>query len=433
MSNNAIRAQNLSKQYEIGMAKQRHNTLRDQLAEGVGSLFRPDGRKSAKTIWALKNVSFEVKQGEVLGIIGRNGAGKTTLLKILSRITEPTSGRAEVYGRVGSLLEVGTGFHPELSGRENIYLSGSILGMKKREIDATLGAIVEFSGVEKFVDTPIKRYSSGMRLRLGFAVAAHLRPDVLLIDEVLAVGDLDFQKKCLQAMSGLGTSGRTVLFVSHDLAAIENLCPRTIWINNGQIQEDDHTRDVIEKYLSSFAADNQSGRDLSNVRNRSGSGKIRYTEMEFSNRDGQSRNLVRSGDSLTVRLYFHARQAIRKPHFGLEIYTELGTLVTDVSTWASGYEIPILPQGDGYIDLEITLLNLMPGRYYVGLWLAGLGTGDYDRLNKCAVLDIEHSNFYQSGRGIDKKLGIIFLPCKWRSHTLDAFVRDGSHGEQAQL
>src|SRR5207247_905772 len=237
MSDIAIRVENLSKRYEIGAAKRRHDTLRDQLADGLKALFRNKGqpRQRKESIWALKDVSFEIKHGEVVGFIGRNGAGKSTLLKILSRITEPTAGHAEVRGRVGSLLEVGTGFHHELTGRENIYLNGAILGMKKAEIDRKFDEIVDFSGVEKFIDTPVKHYSSGMHVRLAFAVAAHLEPEILLVDEVLAVGDAAFQKKCLGKMGDVAKKGRTVLFVSHNMAAVTRLCPKAILLDNGSI------------------------------------------------------------------------------------------------------------------------------------------------------------------------------------------------------
>src|SRR5216110_435265 len=239
----SLEIQGLSKQYRLGQA-QHHQMLRERLIEMIK---RPLGRmKETESIWALRDVSFDADEGEVVGIIGRNGAGKSTLLKVLSRITYPTSGEVKINGRVASLLEVGTGFHDELTGRENIYLNGSILGMRKAEVQRKLDQIVEFSGVGKFLDTPIKRYSSGMRLRLGFAVAAHLDPDVLIVDEVLAVGDAGFQKKCIKAMEGLQEGGRTVLFVSHNLAAVENLCSRGIWIDAGKIRMDGRAKDVIE-------------------------------------------------------------------------------------------------------------------------------------------------------------------------------------------
>src|ERR671919_706880 len=228
MSEIAIRVEGLSKQYKIGLATRRHDPLRDQITDGLLSIFRSNGHSSATgqrsassdTIWALKDISFEIKHGEVVGFIGRNGAGKSTLLKILSRITEPTSGKAHIFGRVGSLLEVGIGFHPELTGKENIFLNGAVLGLKKSEIDRKFDEIVAFAEVEKFIDTPVKRYSSGMYVRLAFAVAAHMEPDILIVDEVLAVGDAEFQKKSLGKMHEVSRGGRTVLFVSHNMASI---------------------------------------------------------------------------------------------------------------------------------------------------------------------------------------------------------------------
>jgi len=260
MSEIAIRVENLSKQYKIGV--KRHDHLKDLLTSGLNGLFRRsrlstlDSRRSAlnsppsDTIWALKDVSFEVKQGETLGIIGRNGAGKSTLLKILSRITEPTSGRAQIYGKVGSLLEVGTGFDRELTGRENIYLNGAILGMRKTEIDRKFDEIVDFSGIEKFIDTPVKRYSSGMYVRLAFAVAAHLEPEILIVDEVLAVGDFAFQRKCLGKMDDVAKEGRTVLFVSHNLQAVSTLTNRTLLLDEGRLILDGDTYSVLRHYRS---------------------------------------------------------------------------------------------------------------------------------------------------------------------------------------
>src|SRR5919106_2047666 len=232
MSEAAIYVSHLSKGYEITVGKFRHDTLRDQISDTWRSLFHRNGesRGQKESFWALKDISFEIKPGEVIGVIGRNGAGKSTLLKILSRITEPTKGYAEIRGRVGSLLEVGTGFHHELTGRENIYLNGAILGMKKAEIEQRFDEIVAFAEVDKFIDTPVKRYSSGMFVRLAFAVAAHLEPDILIVDEVLAVGDAEFQKKCLGKMHEVSRGGRTVLFVSHNMSAIQTLCNRAIWL-----------------------------------------------------------------------------------------------------------------------------------------------------------------------------------------------------------
>src|SRR5260221_1535709 len=258
MSNTAIHIQGLSKKYRIGRREQ-YRTFRDVLTntitaplQRVRGLLRGNASAAANltdTIWALKDVSFSVKQGEVIGLIGHNGAGKSTLLKILSRITEPTEGRAEVFGRVGALLEVGTGFHPELTGRENVYLNGAILGMGRQEIERKFDEIVAFAEIDKFIDTPVKYYSSGMGLRLGFAVAAHLEPEILIVDEVLAVGDAEFQKKCLGKMSEVAGGGRTVLFVSHNLAAVETLCARSIHLARGMVAIDGKTDEVIGTYI----------------------------------------------------------------------------------------------------------------------------------------------------------------------------------------
>jgi homopolymeric O-antigen transport system ATP-binding protein len=244
----AISAEGLSKQYRIGQYRAVYGTLRDSIAAGARRLRSGHIHEPAETIWAVRDVSFEAREGEVLGIIGPNGAGKSTLLKILTRITTPTEGRAEIRGRVGSLLEVGTGFHPELTGRENIYLNGSILGMKRAEINRNFGAIVDFSGVGKFIDTPVKRYSSGMYVRLAFSVAAHFEPEVLIVDEVLAVGDADFQRRSLGRMESIGGEGRTVLFVSHNLQGILQLCDRAILLQDGQVAMDGPTADVVALY-----------------------------------------------------------------------------------------------------------------------------------------------------------------------------------------
>ena len=262
----AIKVDNLSKIYRIGLKEDLHDSFAGAVFSFLKSplrnyrkyrsLYRFDDLNSLQdatdrgVIWALKNVSFEVKRGEVLGIIGKNGAGKSTLLKILSRITDPTSGEAEIHGRISSLLEVGTGFHPELTGRENIYLNGTILGMRKKELDRKFDEIVDFSGIEKFIDTPVKRYSSGMQVRLAFSVAAHLEPEILIIDEVLAVGDADFQKKCLKKMEYVGQRGRTVLFVSHNLPAITRLCERTILLGDGKLIQDGASAGVVSAYLN---------------------------------------------------------------------------------------------------------------------------------------------------------------------------------------
>jgi len=408
----AITVENVSKRYRIGAL--RHETM---LREALVKLLRNSFRKKEKTdntILALDNLSFNVEEGGVVGIIGRNGAGKSTLLKVLSKITYPTSGQIKVRGRVASLIEVGTGFHEELTGRENIFLNGSILGMRKKEIVKQLDAIIEFAGVEKFIDTPIKRYSSGMSLRLGFAVAAHMSPDVLFVDEVLAVGDAEFQKKCLSAMDGMRSGGRTVLFVSHNLAAIENLCPRTLWIESGKKQMDGPSREVISSYLKTFAKSHGAGHDLTEVDGRSGSGAVRYTKIEFLNENGEPTSLFRCGDTLRARLHYEAVETVKDPHFVFRIHSEMGVLVSTISTWHSGYYIQSIEPGVGYIDMEIETLYLMPARYYVSLWITSSGSQRFDMLDHCISIDVESSNIYSTGgRGMHSQWGMMFMPTKW--------------------
>jgi lipopolysaccharide transport system ATP-binding protein len=300
----AIRVTHLGKKYVLGGQKEKYSTIRDAIVNSVKApLRRFTSHEPPQDFWALKDVSFDVEQGEVVGIIGRNGAGKSTLLKILSRITTPTEGTVDLYGRVGSLLEVGTGFHPELTGRENIYLSGSILGMKRREIDAKLDDIVKFSEIEKFLDTPVKRFSSGMYVRLAFAVAAHLEPEILLIDEVLAVGDAAFQKKCLGKMGEVAKEGRTVLFVSHNMGAIKNLCKTCILLADGKEKMTGVTSDVIQEYISESEKIVTS--TLSERKDRSGNGKVKILSFKIENDEGNS--LIKSFDTLIIHLEFESK------------------------------------------------------------------------------------------------------------------------------
>ncbi len=404
--------------------------LREALANWVRHPFR-NRRAKKETITALQDVSFEVNPGEVLGIIGRNGAGKSTLLKILTKITYPTSGTVWVDGRIGSLLEVGTGFHEELTGRENVYLNGSILGMKKREIDANLEKIVEFAGIHKFFDTPIKFYSSGMRLRLGFAVAAHLDTEVLLVDEVLAVGDAEFQKRCLKKMENLHRSGRTILFVSHNMAAVENLCPRTLWIDQGQIRRDGDSREVMRDYMGQFAETQGAGSDLAQIEDRDGTGDVRFTGIEFLDSRGEAKPIIRSGDCLTIRMHYHAKQRASDPQFGVSLRTESGALVTVMTTASTGFRPSFLPVGNGHCDVTCEAVNLTAGRYLVSLWTAGPNHYNstklcWDVLENCAAFDIEPSDFYKSGSRVGREFGIALLQCKWDL----AMGRDGnrSHG-----
>ena len=410
----ALQVSSLSKLYRLGEYSS-DTQLREVIMGAINKIFRNKTEAEQKqTVWALKDVSFDVQQGEVVGIIGRNGAGKSTLLKLLSRITYATSGNIRVRGRIASLLEVGTGFHEELTGRENIYLNGSILGMKKNEINQRLDAIVEFSGIEQFIDTPIKRYSSGMRLRLGFAVAAHLSPDILLVDEVLAVGDADFQKKCLDTMDGIRSSGRTVLFVSHNMAAVEGLCSRCIWIEGGQIRADGNARTVVSEYMKTFAQASVGGVDLETIESRTGNGEGRFTRLEFLNEEGVTTNLIRSGDRITMRLYYRAHKPLRDLVVGINFHSEYGALLAASNNWATGNDIHLAEPGEGYADFEIDCLYLLPGRYYLSLWL-GKWSNLHDVLKNSVAFDVEPSDYYGTGRGIESKFGLMFFPSRWKS------------------
>ena len=406
----AIEIEGLSKRYRLGQSG--HKQLLSDVLRAITKRHLGKKEVQEESIWALRDVTLKVRSGEVLGIIGRNGSGKSTLLKVLSRITKATSGKMCINGRVAALLEVGTGFHEELTGRENIFLNGAILGMTRREMIEKIDGIIAFAGVEKFVDTPIKRYSSGMRLRLGFAIAAHLEPAILMVDEVLAVGDAGFQRKCLKAMDDMQSRGKTVLFVSHNLSAIDNLCSRVIWINNGRIEKDGPPDEVIRAYMSSFAAADKQTYDFRTL-DRKGNGDARFTHMEFMTRSGAPKDTIFSGDSLIVRLHYKVQEKITQPHFGFKIYTETGDFLTEVSTWGTGFDVGELSPGSGHIDLAIDFLNLMPGHFLVSLWVEGIGPVWYDVLEHCASFDVEASNYYNSGRGIESRFGLIFLPGFW--------------------
>lgn len=415
----SISVENLSKKYDISKLKKETQFREAFINFSKRLIFREKTNK--EEIWALKNVSFTVEKGEIVGIIGRNGAGKSTLLKILSKITYPTSGNMRVFGRVGSLLEVGTGFHYELSGRENVYLNGSILGMTKKEVKAKMDAIVAFAEVEKFLDTPIKRYSSGMRLRLGFAVAAHLETDILFVDEVLAVGDVSFQKKCMDTMKDIRNSGRTVIFVSHTMATVENLCPRVLYFNKGELQQDGRCSDVIQKYLSDFGGTEQIAKfDFSKITNREGKGEIRYTAIEFLELDGTPKEVIHSGDSIKVRLHYQVNEPVSKPEFFFRIITQLGVTVATLGHVLSGQEIERLDPGPGYIDIDIDNINIMPDRYFISLFInsnnimISKNTIIHDGVSRCAVFDIEVPKQSNFSKAVYQWCGIISMSCKWK-------------------
>jgi lipopolysaccharide transport system ATP-binding protein len=375
MSNIALQVENLAKKYEIALGKQRHDTLRDQISEAVRSMFRSNGRSRGgkETFWALKDVSFEIKKGELVGVIGRNGAGKSTLLKILSRITVPTEGKADLYGRVASLLEVGTGFHGELSGRENVYLNGAILGMKKAEIDRKFDEIVAFSEVEKFIDTPVKRYSSGMFVRLAFAVAAHLEPEILIVDEVLAVGDARFQKKCLSKMEEVGYQGRTVLFVSHNMQSITRLCPRVILLDGGKILQDGPSHEAVSAYLDSGIAAS-AAREWPDPEQAPGGEVARLRAVRVRSEDGQIAELTDIRRAVRVEMEYDVLQPGHVLLAYYDFYNEEGLDVFSTMDLDPAWRGRPRPQGRWISTVLIPGNLLAEGTLFVGPGLLSLNT-----------------------------------------------------------
>jgi lipopolysaccharide transport system ATP-binding protein len=413
MSEIAISVENLSKKYQIGRAKQRHDTLRDALVAGLRAPFQHRRRNGSPpeddTIWALKDVSFEVKQGEVVGVIGRNGAGKSTLLKILSQITEPTSGLAILTGRVGSLLEVGTGFHQELTGRENIYLSGAILGMRRSEIDGRFDQIVDFSGVEKFIDTPVKRYSSGMTVRLGFAVAAHLEPEILLVDEVLAVGDAAFQKKCLGKMGDVARQGRTVLFVSHNMSAVQELCSRGILIVNGYSHFDGQVQDAIAVYLGLI--EDNSSTEVALRTDRRGSGQARLTGVEVRQDRIDGNSVLQTGQP--AKFIFHYSGYTTRLSCVFTIYDHLGrhVLVFD-SRQQNVNAAPDTADNRAFI-CNLEELLLLPGHYRINVALLQ-GNETQDHVEGAATFNVEEG-LIGPYRVAHANLASIFHKHEWKT------------------
>jgi lipopolysaccharide transport system ATP-binding protein len=367
-----------------------------------------------KFIWALRDVSFEVKKGEVVGIVGRNGSGKSTLLKILSRITEPTEGRAEICGRVGSLLEVGTGFHPELTGRENIYLNGSILGMRRAEINQKFDEIVAFAEIERFLDTPVKRYSSGMYIRLAFAVAAHLEPELLLVDEVLAVGDAAFQKKCLGKMGEVAEEGRTVLFVSHNMAAVEHLCQCGVVLDEGRISHVGSQTEAIAQYLRSSPGPGMSLRERVDRR---GSGEVRVVGIEFRDVHGHLANAVACGQDVDAYLYFEAASGFRNANVSASLMfkTPLDVPVFLQHNRLTQDEFGQLPQAGAFV-CRLRRLPLPPSTYRIGYSIiADRGRGAYlDSISDATELTVVEGDFFGSGEVPPISHGVCLVEAHWR-------------------
>jgi lipopolysaccharide transport system ATP-binding protein len=412
----AIKASRLGKRYRLGAVG--HQTLRDKLwragREGAGP---------SAELWALREVDFTVAPGEVVGIIGRNGAGKSTLLKVLSRITEPSEGRVEIYGRVGSLLEVGTGFHPELSGRENIFLNGAIIGMRRAEIVGRFKEIVEFAGVERFIETPVKRYSSGMYLRLAFAVAAHLETEILIMDEVLAVGDAAFQQKCLRKMGEVAEEGRTVLFVSHNMAAVKHLCRRSIVLAGGRVIFDGPSDEGARIYLSSGLSSGLSGaadaldaqRDRLRMENPDPDPSRRFevTRVEVLDEEGRLRTTLASGDYARFRISWRAEEAVRHAGVELGIYTLEGIPLIQYSTRPVMDVDVQFARGGNAIECEFPQFPLAAGQYYLSVGLTRPMLEWLYRRDQFALFEVEPGDVFHSGTPITSSRALIVAPHRW--------------------
>jgi lipopolysaccharide transport system ATP-binding protein len=384
-----IHAESLGKNYLLGL--QSTPGLRHILENFVRGPLQSLRRAKQETFWALRDVSLDVHEGEVVGLIGRNGAGKTTLLKILSRITQPTTGFAKIHGRVGSLLEVGTGFHPELTGRENTFLSGAILGMRKRDITRKFDEIVAFAEIEKFIDTPVKHYSSGMYVRLAFAVAAHLEPEILLVDEVLAVGDINFQKKCLGKMGDVARAGRTIVLVSHSMSSINALCSRCIILNGGTVEFDGPTPEATVRYYSE-SLNIVDGPDLSS-RPRKGNGKARFTSISINaiGVGGCPQKLAYPGCDLTIDVELQCESDFMESNLAVIFYDASGYRIIDVNTAQKGEFVSLRAGETAKARFLLHHVLLRPGKYLVGLWL---GSGNLETID-----DVEHAttvNFVES-------------------------------------
>lgn len=392
MSDVTLRTIGLGKMYQIGAEREKYRTLRDTLVQAAKRPIERIRHPGAAThtsddLWALKDINLEVRHGEALGIIGRNGAGKSTLLKVLSRITEPTEGRVETRGRVGSLLEVGTGFHPELTGRENIMLNGSILGMSRAEVRSKFDEIVEFSEIGRFLDTPVKRYSSGMYVRLAFAVAAHLDPEILIVDEVLAVGDAGFQKKCLGKMSEVSHGGRTVLFVSHNLGLVGKLCDRTLLLSGGRVAAIGTTEATVARYLSEgLAASSQV--DLRNSLERGGNGLVRFVSASITNGAGEPCQVFHIGDTIRVRLEMESAGAVPSARFTVSAVDDRGVPIFHVADLDVGCQLEAL-RAKETIQLTFEDIRLYPGEYILSLWVGAVSVDEaYDQVDSCIRFEV---------------------------------------------
>lgn len=422
-----IEIADVGKCYQIGARKEPYLSLRDEITR-VASRVRPGSKDRGlceTAFWALREVSFCVQEGEAVGIIGRNGAGKSTLLKILSQITPPTEGRIVMRGRVASLLEVGTGFHPELTGRENIFLNGAILGMGRREIKRKFDEIVAFAETEKFLDTPVKRYSSGMYVRLAFAVAAHLEPEILVVDEVLAVGDAQFQKKCLGKMGEVAGSGRTVLFVSHNMAAIQALCKKAFLLEQGRLLQSGSVADVLSTYMQRISP--SAARPLSERTDRKGDGKVRLTSLAIDG--GGEGSLVRCSDILRIRIGYTAVDQLSNPAFIVGIYDQFNQPLFFLDTRTAGWLPDTLP-ASGLVECNTSPINITPGRCTVNVAVM-LGGVIADHVKHAHSLEIVADDFYGTGRLPDRQQALCLLRQNWQVKESDNRY-DSSSGGSSQ-
>jgi lipopolysaccharide transport system ATP-binding protein len=417
MANFVISVENLGKMYRIGLAAEKNQSFAELMisaAKAPWRRLRALGERSKKgddIFWALRDVSFQVHAGEVVGIIGPNGAGKSTLLKMLSRITEPTQGRCVIRGRVGSLLEVGTGFHPELTGRENVYLNGAILGMKRTEINRKFDEIVDFSGVEQFLDTPVKRYSSGMYVRLAFAVAAHLEPEILIVDEVLAVGDAEFQRKCLRKMRDVAGGGRTVLFVSHNMQAIETLCSRALLIKRGKLAQDGPAMEVSQQYMrgpgekSSFEA----GPDCE----RFGDGSIRLTHARILDAQGAPLEDITAGKDMVIEFAYENPGERTEMEIGFTIFNNLGRPITHCAMDLTGDRVR-KPGREGLVRCLLRRLPLVPGDYFIAVLLSSHGQ-QADLLGNALSFSVSGSVFHGTHKTPDPAFCAAMFDHAWEN------------------
>ncbi len=414
MSDLAVSIRNVSKAYTIGRDQDRHITLAETI---LSRLKNPLRRPRTETFWALKDITFDIKKGDVVGIVGRNGAGKSTLLKILSRITEPTTGQIELFGRVGSLLEVGTGFHPELTGRENVFLNGAILGMTKAEIRNQFDAIVDFAGVEKFLDTPVKRYSSGMYVRLAFAVAAHLNPEILIVDEVLAVGDSQFQKKCIGKMKDVAGKGRTVLFVSHNMGAVRALCNVGVLLNQGTVENVGTADEVVDSYMKTANAVENVIALADQIRAPSLGTRLRMTSLFVNN--GQP---VLHDQPLTIRLEFKNLEVTTDVTFGIGFATLDGTRLITVESESAINRADFPAGGGGWCEIFIERFLLGPGQYVIDVGARSAESSGLDYVPACVTIDVLAGP--TTPPALAGGFGGVRLPAQWEIRSSNSADRE---------